>query len=53
MDVKGVVAVVTSSSVAVSSSAGDSSYPESETLALASKNCFQNCTSLGCGLNLE
>lgn len=30
------------SSVTVSSSAGGSSYPDRETLAEASKNCFQN-----------
>ena len=42
MDVEGVVPVVASSSITVSSSAGDSSYPDSDTFALASKNCFQN-----------
>lgn len=42
MDVEGVPVVVGSSSVVVSSSAGGSSYPERETLAEASKNCFQN-----------
>ena len=36
------VADVVVSSVAVSSSGGVSSYPERETLAEASKNCFQN-----------
>ena len=42
------VVVRSSSSVAVaSSSAGGSSYPERETLADASKNCFQNCGMSG------
>lgn len=45
-----VTLVVESSSVAVCSCVvspwGCSSYPDRETLALASKNCFQNCRSL-------
>ena len=42
MDVDGVAVVVLSPWVVFSSSAGGSSYPERETLADASKNCFQN-----------
>ena len=47
LDVEGVVMVASSSVVVASSSAGGSSYPERETFAEASKNCFQNCSTSG------